>query len=175
MRHLRGRNAIVTGASYGIGPRIARALAAQGVNLVLAARSGARLERVAAELAGAGVRVVPVAADLRDPAARERLVSRAEAELGPVDILVSNASTAYGGRLHTTEPAQVDAIVETNSTCLSMALRSMPWSASTTASRRSCAGRASTAPRSAPASCGARGCGARFEQNVHPAFAGQAG
>ena len=67
---LKGRNALVTGASKGIGKAIARGLADEGVNLVLLARGVEELERAAAEIRKAtGVRVVTVPTDMRDTAA----------------------------------------------------------------------------------------------------------
>jgi len=98
MKELRGRNALVTGASRGIGVHIARALAAEGCNLVLAARSAGPLEALAAELDG--VTVIAVPTDLADPAARASLVAAAE-QLGPIDILVNNAGIENAAAFHT--------------------------------------------------------------------------
>ncbi len=114
MERLRGRNAILTGASYGVGAHIARALAREGVNLGLAARSAGRLAEVAREIAGTGVRAVPIPTDLTDHAEREALVSRAEDEIGPVDLLVNNAGVHHGGRLHTRSAEQLRQVFETN-------------------------------------------------------------
>lgn len=91
---MKGKTAILTGASYGVGPYIARALAREGVSVALAARSADRLERVAQELSKLPAKVVVIPTDLRNAQAREALVARAEVELGAVDILVNNASTA---------------------------------------------------------------------------------
>ena len=67
---LRGRNAVVTGASKGIGKAIAAGLAAEGVNVAMLARSAATLETAAGDVARAtGVRAVPIAVDIRDDAA----------------------------------------------------------------------------------------------------------
>jgi 3-oxoacyl-[acyl-carrier protein] reductase len=74
---LRGANAIVTGASRGIGVYIARALAAEGVNLALTARSGAELDVVRGEMVGAGVNAAAIVCDIADPAGRAALVERA--------------------------------------------------------------------------------------------------
>ena len=63
MDNLRGANAIVTGASRGIGVYIARALAREGVNLALAARSLEDLEHVRAEMEGLGVRAIAIQCD----------------------------------------------------------------------------------------------------------------
>lgn len=114
MDDLRGRNAILTGGSYGIGPYIARALAAEGVNVALAARSAGELRRVADDVSAAGVRAVAIPTDLTDAAARDALVDRATAELGPIDILVNNASIHHGGRLRTRSAAQIRDVLETN-------------------------------------------------------------
>jgi short-subunit dehydrogenase len=92
MDNLRGRNAIVTGASRGIGVHIARALAAEGVNVVLSARSAAPIEALATELALTGVRAIAVAGDVAVAADRAALLRQATALLGPIDILINNAA-----------------------------------------------------------------------------------
>jgi 3-oxoacyl-[acyl-carrier protein] reductase len=89
MFSLSGQTALVTGASGGIGGAIARALHHQGAAVALAGTRAAALEALAGEL-GDGAR--PIVADLRDPAAADRLVREAEAALGGrLDILVNNA------------------------------------------------------------------------------------
>ncbi len=94
MGELRGANALLTGASRGIGVFIARAMTFRGANLALTDRHADQLERMAANLAGSGANVVALPADLRDLDSLDVLVSRAETELGPIDILVSNAAVA---------------------------------------------------------------------------------
>jgi short-subunit dehydrogenase len=91
MDNLRGATAIVTGASRGIGVYIARALANEGVNLVLAARSLEELEQVRAEMEGLGVRAIAVQCDVVKASDRAELITRAEAEFGAIDILINNA------------------------------------------------------------------------------------
>jgi 3-oxoacyl-[acyl-carrier protein] reductase len=89
---LSGRAALVTGASKGIGKAIARALAAEGVNLALLARTAAQLESAADEIAAAaGVRVLALPTDIRDSDAVRTAVERAAAQLGSIHILVNNA------------------------------------------------------------------------------------
>ncbi|MDI3309139.1 MAG: 3-oxoacyl-ACP reductase FabG, partial [Acetobacteraceae bacterium] len=89
MFRLDGKVALVTGASGGIGAAIARALAAQGAKVAL---SGTRREALAALAADLGDgKGFPCPADLKDPAAPDRLVEEAEQAAGPLDILVNNA------------------------------------------------------------------------------------
>ncbi len=85
--------AIVTGASHGIGPYIVRALAKEGMNLVLAARSEQELEQLAtaADIRATGVHVLTVPTDVTDREARSALVHAAERTFGAVDVLVNNA------------------------------------------------------------------------------------
>jgi short-subunit dehydrogenase len=111
---LHGATAIVTGASQGLGPFIARALAAERVNLALAARSAGKLDDVVRNVAALGVRCVAVPADVTSAADRDRLVDEVERALGPVDILVNNAGVEHGGRFVTRSPAEIAQLVETN-------------------------------------------------------------
>jgi len=93
---LRGRTALITGASKGIGRAIAAALAEEGCNLILVARTAADLERARQDIAARhNVRVVTHAADLAAVAAVEQL---AAAHSG-IDILVNNAGAIPGGRI----------------------------------------------------------------------------
>ncbi|MPZ94037.1 MAG: SDR family oxidoreductase [Propionibacteriales bacterium] len=83
---LQGRTAVVPGSTSGLGLAVARSLAAEGMNVVVAGRRGELAEKVAAELPSA----VGVEADLTDPAAARRLVDTATERFGPVDVLVLN-------------------------------------------------------------------------------------
>lgn len=82
---------MVTGASRGIGPLIARAIAAEGNHVVLTGRSASDLESVSGELAAAGAEVSVIVADLTVPGDVERLGLALEHERGGVDLLVNNA------------------------------------------------------------------------------------
>ena len=86
-----GRTALVTGASRGIGPLIARQLAGHGGHVVLTARSVAGLEAVTSGLSASGADVSFIPADLAQPGAAERLVRAVEQRHGGIDLLVNNA------------------------------------------------------------------------------------
>ncbi len=107
----RGANAVLTGASRGIGPYLARRLAAEGVNLTLVARDRAALEKLASELTGIETRVVAV--DLSDPAS----IAVIEAEaLGPVDLLVNNAGVETFSHFERFPPEEIQRAVAVNLT-----------------------------------------------------------
>jgi 3-oxoacyl-[acyl-carrier protein] reductase len=92
---LKGRVALLTGASGGIGTAIARRLADEGADLCLAyGRNADDAESVGAYAREAGRRVTVVAADMSDPQAPAALVAHAINELGEVDLLIANAGTA---------------------------------------------------------------------------------
>jgi len=94
---LTGKRAIVTGASRGIGKAIALALAHEGVDVAIVARSLEPLKVTAAALSEAsGRRVVAIAGDTGDDQSVKALVAAAVRELGGVDILVNNAATPGG-------------------------------------------------------------------------------
>jgi uncharacterized protein len=106
------QQALVTGASSGIGAAWARALAARGADLVLVARREDRLRALADELAaGHGVGVEVLAADLTDARGLEAAVDRAGADQAPVDLLVNNAGFGTGRALVNIDPARLDAEV----------------------------------------------------------------
>jgi 3-oxoacyl-[acyl-carrier protein] reductase len=90
---LKGRTALITGASRNIGRAIALAFAAEGADLVLNTRVNEdELEAVAAECRKAGVHVVCALADIADAASVETMVAKGLAELGAIDVLVCNAA-----------------------------------------------------------------------------------
>jgi NAD(P)-dependent dehydrogenase (short-subunit alcohol dehydrogenase family) len=83
-------NALITGASRGLGLALARQLVQQGWQLIIDARGEAALQTAQAELAAAGTRVIALSGDVTDPIHRVRLAELAR-ELGGIDILVNNA------------------------------------------------------------------------------------
>lgn len=88
---LAGRVAIVSGVGPGLGREVARALAREGADVVLAARRAASLAELAAELRAAGRRVLEVPTDITRREDCQRLVARTRSELGGIDVLVNNA------------------------------------------------------------------------------------
>jgi len=106
---LKGKRAIVTGGSRGIGKAIARQLAFEGVDVVIAARGREALEEAAAELAAqTGQRIVPIVVDTAEQGSVDALVEQAIGALGGIDILVNGAALPGG-----ISPAtQLDQIVD---------------------------------------------------------------
>jgi NADP-dependent 3-hydroxy acid dehydrogenase YdfG len=88
---LEGSVALVTGASSGIGEATARALAAEGAKVALAARRLERLERLASEIAGNGHTALAIEADIAEPGKAAEAVGRTVDELGGLDVLINNA------------------------------------------------------------------------------------
>lgn len=95
MTDLKGKNALLTGGSGGLGLYIARALADEGVNLGLSARREEPLQRAAQELADRGARAVALPADISRRQARQDLLARFRRELGPLDFLINNAGIEF--------------------------------------------------------------------------------
>jgi gluconate 5-dehydrogenase len=93
---LRGKTALVTGGSRGLGLQIAEALGEMGAKLVLSARKAEELDHAVEHLAGQGVEATWVAADCAKPDNIARLVDETLQRLGHVDILVNNAGATWG-------------------------------------------------------------------------------
>jgi 3-oxoacyl-[acyl-carrier protein] reductase len=95
---LKGRVALVTGASSGLGVQFAKALADNGAVVVLVARRADRLKALKDEIEGKGGKAITIEADVTDQAAVARAFDAAEKTFGTVTILVNNAGIAHGGR-----------------------------------------------------------------------------
>ena len=93
---LRGRKALVTGGSRGLGLQVAEALAEAGAEVLLSSRKAADLQAAADALIARGLQAQWIAADAAQPAEAERLAQEALARLGRVDILVNNAGATWG-------------------------------------------------------------------------------
>jgi 3-oxoacyl-[acyl-carrier protein] reductase len=112
MFDLSGKNAIVTGASGGLGGAIAKALHAQGAKVVL---SGTKVDALNALKAELGERAFVVAGNLSDPAFPAELVKQAEAQLGGgVDILVNNAGLTRDGLAMRMKDEDWDMVINVN-------------------------------------------------------------
>ena len=106
MDNLRGKTVLLTGASTGLGPHIARRLHREAAKLVLSARNEEALNKLAAELGGARV----ILADLSRSGEPERLAR----EAGDIDVLVSNAGIPATGRLATFQIEEIDRAIAVN-------------------------------------------------------------
>lgn len=112
---LNNRSAIITGAGKGIGKAVAAALAAEGVNLGLVARTSADLEALQAELTDTyGVKVAIAASDISVKADVDRAIASLKESLGSIDILINNAGIASFGTLLDMEPEEWERIIQTN-------------------------------------------------------------
>ena len=94
MFDLKGRVAVITGASSGLGKQMAFGFAKQGANLVLLARRMERLEEVKKELEEFGVKVLPIKCDVTDTNSINEAANLAEKEYGKVDILINCAGAS---------------------------------------------------------------------------------
>lgn len=86
---LKGKTALITGASYGLGFSCAKVLAEEGTNVAICSRSSEEIAKAAAAIeAGSSVKAVPITADLTKPEDLQRLVDESVSKAGPIDILV---------------------------------------------------------------------------------------
>jgi short-subunit dehydrogenase len=108
-----GKTVIITGASAGVGAACARAFAAHNANLVLVARGRAGLNAIAKELRQQ-TEVLTVAMDVADTGQCLKLLNKAEAKFGSVDVLINNAGMHSRGDLSTVDPREVAAMVDIN-------------------------------------------------------------
>jgi short-subunit dehydrogenase len=106
--------ALVTGASSGIGADLARELARDGHDLVLAARSVAPMESLAAELAVLGTGTVVIPADLSEPGGAAALANAIEARGLTVDVLINNAGLGAVGRFDQVDPRRIGDMLQVN-------------------------------------------------------------
>ncbi len=113
---LKGRVAVITGASSGIGEATARRLAEHGASVALLARRADRLESLARDLAGGGASVRAYEVDVRERNRVGRVAEEVRRELGRVDCLVNNAGLMLLSRFETGLESEWQAMIDTNLT-----------------------------------------------------------
>ena len=111
---LRGSIGILTGASRGLGVYIAEALTRKGVSLALAARSEQELKETQARVERLGGRAIAVSTDVGKLKDLQALVERAQAELGPVDLIVNNAGIERYANYQELDPDMIEKILRVN-------------------------------------------------------------
>jgi NAD(P)-dependent dehydrogenase (short-subunit alcohol dehydrogenase family) len=111
---LRGKTALVTGASSGLGRHFARVLSEAGAKVAIAARRLDRLQQLATELRAAGGSAAAVELDVTDRASIARAFDAAEAELGPVTVLVNNAGVPAGSYFLKMSDAEWRGVMDVN-------------------------------------------------------------
>ena len=126
---LGGQIAVVTGAGRGIGRAIAKALASNGAQVFLAARTASELESAAEEMRRSGAKAVPVPTDLSEEQDIRSLFDRIRKEAGRLDILINNAGVGIYGPLVDFASADFDTVMRVNTKaaflCCQQALRLM--------------------------------------------------
>src|SRR5260221_1117945 len=111
---LKGKTAIITGASAGIGQACARALAGEGAKLVLTARRQDRLEKLKKEVEKAGTKAVIVTGDAREEETAVRTLKAAMDTFGRIDILINNTGVGSYRNLADTSAEDYDEMMDTN-------------------------------------------------------------
>jgi 3-oxoacyl-[acyl-carrier protein] reductase len=114
MTDLKNKNALITGAGKGIGKAIALALAKEGVNIILVARTQEEIDSVAAKVRSLRVKALAITADVADINSVNAAVEKALAEFGTIDILINNAGIAAFGKFLELEPTDWERIIQVN-------------------------------------------------------------
>ena len=114
MTDLKNKNALITGAGKGIGKAIALALAKEGVNVILVARTKDEIESVAIKARSLRVKALAITADVADINSVNAAVEKALAEFGTIDILINNAGIAAFGKFLELEPTDWERIIQVN-------------------------------------------------------------
>src|SRR6516162_8951814 len=128
----KGRVAVITGASRGIGRAIALGLARQGCNIVIAAKSTASTERlpgsihtVAKEIQDLGAQALAVQVDVREAEQIDAMVARTVERFGRVDILINNAGALWWQPVLETPVKRFDLVMGVNARAAFLACRAV--------------------------------------------------
>jgi short-subunit dehydrogenase len=111
---IKGKVAIITGASIGIGAATARVFAASGAKLALAARSTEKLKLLADEVKQQGIEAIVLPTDMRDPTQVHHMVEETLHHFGQVDVLINNAGQAVAGRIEELSLDDYRAVIDLN-------------------------------------------------------------
>ena len=114
MQDMNNKVAVVTGGNSGIGLGIARALAAEGCNLMLVGMNEEKAIRAAAELEKTGIKAVGVSCDVTKRDQVEAMADKAYEIFGTVDILVCNAGVGFGGEVYKIGEQDWDWVMDVN-------------------------------------------------------------
>ena len=123
MIKLEGRTAIVTGSSSGMGAEIAKALAAEGMTVMLAARRTERLEAVAGEISAAGGKALVHAADCTLEGEVEALFRAADEQLGRIDLLINSTGVPQATPIDEMSLDEWRRVIDANLTSVFLASR----------------------------------------------------
>jgi len=111
---LKGKVAIITGGARGIGKEIAKILAAEGANCVLADVNEEELTKAADEINGLGVQALPITLNVSDYGQCEQMINKVVDKFKKVDILINNAGITRDGLLLRMKPEDWDAVISVN-------------------------------------------------------------
>ena len=111
---LKGKNALVTGASSGLGAQFAKSLASAGATVILAARRMDRLTELQAEINASGGKAQVVSLDVTNQASIDAAIQKITAEVGSIDILVNNSGVSTTQRLVDVTEKDYDFVFDTN-------------------------------------------------------------
>ena len=114
MTDLKNKNALITGAGKGIGKAIALALAKEGANVILIARTQEEIDNVAAKARSLRVKALALTADVANIDSVNAAVEKALAEFKTIDIVVNNAGIAAFGKFLELEPKEWERIIQVN-------------------------------------------------------------
>ena len=119
----KGKVALVTGATIGIGRAIALALGAMGMKVVVAGRTGDRLAGVVKDLQAQGTEGLATTVDLRSEEDIQRMFREARARFGQLDVLINNAGLAYSGTIADASSADWKEMLDVNVLALAICMR----------------------------------------------------